>query len=154
MSALAFLLCVALPAHADLYRWVDPDSGSVKLSTLPPSDQRVNAELVPFRDPAAPAAPTAAPAAAKPKPPASPFAALEARWSELLTQLTGVSAQDFNRGSEGLRQHMEAYEAVRAELDRMDPAGAARRRSESTSILDRLRQGFGAAFSSAPPAKK
>ncbi len=58
-----------------------------------------------------------------------------------------MSSQEFNRGSEGLRQHMEAYEAVRAELDRMDPAGAARRRNESTSILERLRQGFGAQFS-------
>ena len=26
----------ALPAHAELYRWVDPQSGSVKFSNLPP----------------------------------------------------------------------------------------------------------------------
>ena len=142
MRALALVLCVALPAQADLYRWVDPESGSVKLSTQPPSDPTINAELVPFRNPAAPS-PQASATAAKPKPAASPVAALEARWSELLTQFSGVSAQDFYRGAEGLRQQMEAYETVRAELDRLDPAGAARRRNESTSVLERLRQGFG-----------
>ena len=153
MRALALVLCIALPAHADLYRWIDPESGSVKLSTQPPSDPTINAELVPFRNPAAPAPQTPA-GAAKPKPAASPVAALEARWSELLTQFTGVSAQDFNRGGEGLRQQMEAYEAVRTELDRLDPAGAARRRNESTSLLDRLRQGFGAQFSTVPPGQQ
>jgi hypothetical protein len=153
MRALALLLFIAAPAHADLYRWVDPESGSVKLSTLPPSDPRINAEVVPFRHPAAPA-PQAAAAPPKPQPAASPLAALEARWSEILTQLTGAQSQDFSRSSEGLRQHMEAYEAVRVELDRLDPAGAARRRAESTSLIDRLRQGFGSAFSPAPPGRK
>ena len=35
---LFFLLGLAfsLPAHADLYRWVDPQSGSVKFSSVPP----------------------------------------------------------------------------------------------------------------------
>ena len=146
MRALVLLLALAPPAHADLYRWVDPDSGSVKFSNLPPSDGRASAELMPYRG-VAPQAATAAATLAKPKPaPPAPLEALQARWSELLAQLTGVSSQEFNRGSEGLRQHMEAYEAVRAELDRMDPAGAARRRNESTSIIERLRQGFGAQF--------
>ena len=37
MRKLAYcLLLAALPAHADLYRWVDPQSGSVKFSNLPP----------------------------------------------------------------------------------------------------------------------
>ena len=150
--ALSLLGLFALPAHADLYRWIDPDSGSVKLSSMPPSDPRVSAELVPFRGAAAPA--PATPAAPKPKPAAGPVAALETRWSELLTQLTGAAPQDFNRASDGLRQQMEAYEAVRVELDRLDPAGAARRRNESSSILDRLRQGFGAQFSTVPPGQK
>jgi hypothetical protein len=61
----------------------------------------------------------------------------------MLSQLTGTSSQDLSRGGEGLRQKMEAYEAVRAELDRVDPAGAARRANESRSVLERLRQGFG-----------
>ena len=151
MRALALLLFIAAPAHADIYRWIDPESGSVKLSTLPPSDPTINAELVPFRNPAALAAQTTA--AVKPKPAAGALAALEARWSELLTQLTGATPQDFSRSSDGWRQQVEAYDAVRTELDRLDPAGAARRRAESGSLLDRLRQGFAAQFSTTPPGK-
>jgi len=144
VKALLLLLGVALPAHADLYRWVDPDSGSVKFSNLPPTDGRANAELMPYRG-VAPQAASAATTAAKPKPAAAPpLEALQARWSEMLTQLTGTSSQDLSRGGEGLRQKMEAYEAVRVELDRVDPAGAARRTNETRTVLERLRQGFGA----------
>ena len=168
MSALAFLLCVALPAHADLYRWVDPDSGSVKLSTLPPSDQRVNAELARHLDEGARrvrltgvegqrlmAAGLAGPWDA--------VVELEGRAGpELAAAMDApgltVVCHEADQGSahrphdiagrglaegEGWRQQMETYEAVRAELDRLDPAGAVRRRSESSNILDRLRQGFG-----------
>jgi hypothetical protein len=152
MRALGLLLFIALPAHADLYRWIDPASGSVKLSNLPPSDQRINAELVPFRNPAALAPKT--PAAVKPVPAMGAISALEARWSELLTQLTGATPQDVSRSSSGWRQQVEAYEAVRVELDRLDPAGAARRRAESGSLLERLRQGFAAQFGAPSPAQK
>jgi hypothetical protein len=151
MRTAALLLMVALPAHADLYRWIDPESGSVKLSTQPPSDPTVGAELVPFRNPAAPA-PQAAAAPAKPA--AGPIAALEARMAEILAQFTGAGSQDLSRSGQGLRQHVEAYDAVRAELDRLDPAGAARRRNEATGLLDRMRQGFAAQFGTAPPAQK
>ena len=152
MRALGLLLLIALPAHADLYRWIDPDSGSVKLSNLPPSDQRINAELVPFRNPAVLAPQT--PAAVKPKPAAGAISALEARWSELVAQLTGATPQDVSRSSSGWRQQVDAYEAVRVELDRLDPAGAARRRAESGSLLERLRQGFAAQFGAPSPAQK
>jgi hypothetical protein len=150
--ALWLLLLGALPAHADLYRWIDPDTGSVKLSSMPPSDPRISAEVVPFRAPPPPKPPTQAivtkPAATLPVP------ALEGRWRELLAQLTGLTPQDFNRGADGLRQHMDAYESVRAELDRMDPAGAARRNAESATLLQRLRQGFAAQFSPTPPVQR
>jgi hypothetical protein len=140
VRALALLLFIAAPAHADLYRWIDPDSGSVKLSTMPPSDPRANAELVPFRNAAAT---TQAPAAVK-SGPAGPLAALEARLSEIVARIAATAPQQDSRSADGYRQQLEAYEAVRAELDRIDPSGAARRRSESTSLLDRLRQGFAA----------
>ena len=151
MRALALVLCIALPAHADLYRWVDPESGSVKLSTQPPSDPTINAELVPFRNPAAPT-PQAAASASKPA--ASSLAVLEARLAEILAKLSAPAPQDLSRSGEGLRQHAEAYEAVRSELDRLDPAGAARRRSESGSLLERLRQGFAAQFGTVPPGQQ
>jgi len=151
MKAWLLLLCFVMPAHADLYRWIDPETGSVKLSSMPPSDPAISAEVVPYK---------AAPA---PKPPAvaqvsRPAAAgevntLRARFSELLAQLTGAKPQDFARAGEGIRQQIQAYEAVRAELDRLDPAGAARRQSESASLFDKLKQGIAAQFSTTPPGK-
>jgi len=149
MRALVFFFCLVGPAHADLYRWIDPESGSVKLSSLPPADSGINAELVPYKSAAVPK-PPAAPA----KPAASMVQALQAKWSEILTQITGLSPQDFQRGGEGLKQHLEAYEAVRVELDRIDPAGAARRRAESESVLDKIKQGLAAQFSPTPPGRE
>ena len=150
MKALLLFFCLVAPAHADLYRWIDPETGSVKLSSLPPSDSGVNAEVVPYKAQALPK-PAATPAVAKPV--ASAVEALQARWSEILTQITGISPRDFQRGAEGLKQHIEAYEAVRVELDRIDPSGAARRRSESESVLDKLKRGFAAQFSPVPPGQ-
>jgi hypothetical protein len=145
------LSVAALPAHADLYRWIDPQTGSVKLSSQPPTDPGINAELVPFRHPAASRQPAAA--VQKPKPAAGVLAELEARWSQLLTELTRATPQDFSRSSQGWQQHLEAYEAVRVELDRLDPAGAARRRNEATTLFERLKQGFAAQFSPTPPGR-
>ena len=152
MRALLLLLCFAAPAHADLYRWIDPETGSVKLSSVPPSDAGVNAEVVSYRAPAAPK-PAATAAVSKSSTAGNSIQVLETRWSEIMKQLTGLTPQDFQRGGEGLKQHIEAYEAVRVELDRLDPAGAARRNAESTSVFDRLRRGFAAQFSPVPPGR-
>ena len=152
VRALLLLLCFAAPAHADLYRWIDPETGSVKLSSLPPSDSGVNAEVVSYRAPPAPKPPATA-AVSKSSTTGNAVQVLETRWSEIMKQLTGLTPQDFQRGGEGLKQHIEAYEAVRVELDRLDPAGAARRNAESTSVFDRLRQGFAAQFSPVPPGR-
>ena len=152
MKTAALLLCLAaLPAHADLYRWIDPQTGSVKLSSQPPTDPSIDARLVPFRAPAAPR--QQSPALQKPKPAAGAFAELEARWSRMLTQLSSATPQDFSRSSQGFQQQLEAYEAVRVELDRLDPAGALRRRNEATTILERLRQGYAAQFGTKPPGQ-
>ena len=152
MRAAALLVCLAaLPAHADLYRWIDPQSGSVKLSSQPPTDPGINAQLVPFRNPAAPRQQAAS--AQKPKPAAGVLAELEARWSQMLSQLGSATPQDFSRSSQGWQQQLEAYEAVRVELDRLDPAGAARRRNEATTLFERLKQGFAAQFSPTPPGR-
>src|SRR4051812_24516986 len=153
MRAWVLLLCVAAPAHADLYRWIDPETGSVKLSSMPPSDPTIGAEILPYKAPAAPKPP---PVPLETKPAAAvtgDVGSLQARFSELLAQLAGVKPQDFGRAGEGIRQQVAAYEAVRAELDRLDPAGAARRQSESTSLFDRLKQGLAAQFSTTPPGK-
>ena len=149
---LLLLILVTWPAHADLYRWLDPETGTVKISSLPPEDPRIQAEVIRYSAPLPPK--PAAPAAGVASAPAAAVPELENRWRSLLTQLTGVAPQDFNKGAEGLQQHMQAYEAVRAELDRQDPAGAARRRAESTSVLDSMRARFAAYFNTKPPATR
>lgn len=143
------ILFAPLIAHADLYRWVDPDSGSVKLSSLPPSDPHIQAELVRYN---APPVPKATPSASKPAAgAAAALDELQSRWNSLLTLLTGLTPEDFKKGSDGLRQHLEAYEAVRVELDRLDPGGAARRQAQITTLLERLKQGLTSQFSPTPP---
>lgn len=135
MRTLALLAFVALPAHADLYRWVDPQTGRVMLSNLPPANPAINAEVVPYRGAAgAPLPPQPAAANAD-----GIVAALEARWRSLLAELSVLPERpDFERGGEGLRRRLEAYEAARAELDQLDPGGAKRRQAESASLLARF----------------
>lgn len=145
---------LALPARADLYRWIDPQSGSVKFSSQRPLDPGTQAEVIPFtQGNPVPAAPPAV--AATEKPPESPVAAapLESRLQQLMAQLNGVTSAEFARDGAGLQQKVEAYEAVRAELDRIDPAGAARRRAGSVGLLERLRA-LSAQLNPADPARK
>jgi hypothetical protein len=155
VKVLLFML-ISLPAHAELYRWIDPESGSVKLSTLPPSDPRIDAQVVPYKGPASPP-PTAAAttqAMAVPAPPnAGGIGQLESRWSDLLSKITGLTPTEVAKGGDGLRQHVEAYEAVSAELDRLDPAGAARRKAQSETMFERLKKGLAAQFGSGSPKK-
>ena len=112
----------ASAARADLYRWVDPESGSVKFSSVPPPASQSGVEVVPYRGNAAP-----------PKPAAAGAAALEPRWRELLAEISAAQP-----GSPVLQQRLQDFVAVASELDRLDPAGAQRRRAETESVLQRL----------------
>jgi hypothetical protein len=119
------LLVLATSAHADLYRWIDPQTGSVKFSSVPPPPSQPGVEVVPYRGAASPA-----------KPAPSATAALEQRWRELLgeiAQSAGSSAE-----SAALQQRLRELAAANTELDRLDPAGAARRRAEAQGVLQRL----------------
>ena len=154
------ILLAACPVHADLYRWVDPQTGSVKYSSYPPPwfgqpALEVNSpatEVVVYRPPGAPK-PIAEPQ--KPSAAASVIAALETRLSGLTQFFTALPANtDFSRAGAGIQQQLEAYQAVAAELDRLDPAGAARRRQQEAGFLETLRRGLEAQFSAKPPAKK
>ncbi len=138
----------AFPAHADLYRWVDRETGSVKYSNFPPpwfgDPERERhspaVEVIRYRGPA-PAKPAAAPE--KPSAAANLVRGLEARWVELARFFTELPATtDPERAGAGLRQQLEAYQALSAELDRLDPAGAARRRAQEPGILEVLRRGL------------
>ncbi len=142
----------AVPAHADLYRWVDPQTGSVKFSSYPPpwfGDQALElsapaTEVIVYRAPGAarPAAPVKQPSAG-----ASVLAALETRLAGLRQFFSALpSNQDYSRAGSGIQQQIEAYQALSAELDRIDPAGAARRRAQEVGVMETLRRGLEAQF--------
>ena len=138
------IACIAFAAHADLYRWVDPQTGSVKFSSTPPpwlgdpeKERGAPAvEVVPFRAPGTVAKP--APAPEKAAAAGVALAALEARWAELLRFFAALPpGTDFS----GLQQQLQEYAAAGAELDRLDPAGAPRRRAQEAAAFAK----FGAA---------
>jgi hypothetical protein len=139
-------------AHADLYRWVDPQSGSVKFSSYPPpwfGDQARElhapaTEVIVYQGPGAPR--TAA-APAKPSAAASMLSALESRLAGLRQFFSTLpSNADFSRAGSGIQQQIEAYQALSAELDRLDPAGAARRRAQEVGVMETVRRGLEAQF--------
>lgn len=139
---LAWLLVVLpLSAQADLYRWIDPASGSVKYSSQPPTDPGIQADVVPYNAP-----PPPRPAPAKPAPPTPAAAApvvspavaeLEARWRSLAAQVTALPPAELKSGSDRVRQQLQALEAARVELDRLDPAGTSRRSAEMVAMMQR-----------------
>jgi hypothetical protein len=130
----------AFHAHADLYRWVDPDSGSVKYSNLPPpwfgdAGKQRNAppvEVIRERVPKAPRKPAAPPQGTAAS--ASAAVALEAHWAELAKFVASLPPTADPRADPALRHQIETYQALGAELDRIDPAGAARRRAHEASL--------------------
>ena len=162
--ALLIATLISAPSYADLYRWVDPQTGSVKFSSYPPPwfgdpAKEISApatEVVVYRPPGAPK-PSAEPV--KPSAAASILSALETRLAGLSQFFSALpSNQDFSRAGSGIQQQLEAYQAVSAELDRLDPAGAARRRQQEAGVIETLRRGleaqFGTSFAAKPPAKK
>jgi hypothetical protein len=158
-------------AAADLYRWVDPETGSVKFSSYPPpwygDEARVQraprVEHIPART-EAPArrddpAMERGPAGAKDgggvaQELAKAMEALDERRRALVAALAPLrSREDFNRAGAGIRQQVEAYQALSAELDRMDPKGAERRRAAAQPILQRIAEGLSAQLSPEPPVR-
>jgi Domain of unknown function (DUF4124) len=133
LRTLALLLLLSASARADLYRWVDPASGSVKFSNLPP-EPSVNAQVVPYQRPLLPKAPPVAAADASSVP------ALETQFNVLYAQLASAPPQSYRNADNKLQGQMQAYEALRAELDRLDPAGAARRSAATLALVERLKQ--------------
>ena len=150
MRFCAFLFlasCVGV-AHADLYRWVDPETGSVKFSTYPPpwyGDEAKQRRAPPVeriptgRDPAK--QPDLASAARQD--PAQSLEALEARRKAMLQELPVVAARGgSDRGVPALQKHLEAFAALSEQLDKLNPAGSATRRAEAEAVLQKLIKGL------------
>ncbi len=148
----------AVPAHADLYRWIDPESGSVKYSSVAPPwygdpERQARApavEVVPYAPPGvSPRKPDEAARSGQP-----PVSALEARWRAFLHGFSTLTTSDFQRAGRGLGEQLQAYQAVVLELDRMDPAGAARRRAQEAPVMEKLQKGLEAQLKPRAPADK
>ncbi len=162
LAALAMAVWATIAA-ADLYRWIDPESGSIKYSSYPPpwygdAERERRAPKV-EHIPSKPDATARVPGAAGAKPPPATgggiLETLEARRRSLMQIFVAIPpTEDFNRSGAAIRQQLEAYQAVAAELDRVDPGGAARRRAESQPLVERLIQGLRAQFSTSPPDGK
>ena len=161
------MLAWAGAAAADLYRWVDPETGSVKFSSYPPpwygDAQRERSapkvQVIPSGRTAGPPEPAAPQEdSAEPKPAAGAGgrgaapakSALEDRRKLLLKQMSdGIAAVLSSAPGEGARpfaelsQKTSEYRTVEAALQEADPAGQAARRAdwnELTALLEGRRR--------------
>jgi hypothetical protein len=139
LRALVFLLlAAALPAQADLYRWIDPETGSVKLANSPPSWYESGSGPAVERIPYGPA-PARGAAAEKPAAQLQ-VQVLETRWRNLLQVLGGLPRQtDFSKADDTLKLQLQTFQALSQELDRLDPAGRERRVAEQLAVMDRMK---------------
>ena len=156
-------------AAADLYRWIDPETGSVKFSSYPPpwygdeAKQRrgPRVEVIPAgrASQSRPDEPVKEPDAAKPRAAAAPGGetgrtaeGLDARRKSLVTAMSLVrKPEDFKRADAALRQQIEDYKALVRELDGQEPKGADGRR-EDARLLERIYDGLRAQYSATEPA--
>jgi hypothetical protein len=137
---IGMMALVAAPAYADLYRWIDPETGSVKLASSPPpwydTGSGPAVERIAFGAPA-PASRVAAPENPAAQDPTAP---LEARWRSLLQVLGTLPRQmDANSMTDTVRQQVESFQALSAELDRVDPAGRERRAAEQLAVMQKMK---------------
>ena len=146
---LALLLSAPFAVHADLYRWVDRETGSVKFSNTPPpwygDEQKQRGapavEVVPYRGPGPRPAPKPTPATEGAAAAARAIAAMEARWLELVRFFASLPpSTDFDRAGPNIKPQLDAYQNLTAELERLDPAGAQRRRAQVANAFGNLRQ--------------
>ncbi len=173
MRKLVAVLMLGWPvlALADLYRWVDPESGSVKFSSYPPpwygdaAKQRrapkvehipAGRETPAWRDPAEPG-----PAAAKPRAvpdamaPAQEAKAIDEQRRELLAAFASLrQPEEFARARSALPPQLELFRKLSADLDRLDPGGAARRHAEARPVLERMSEALRSQLGAVPQPRE
>jgi len=151
-SLLFTVLVLPGVAQADMYRWVDRETGSVRFSNTPPpwfgdpekERRSPRVEVIKYR--ATAEKPKPAPELEKAAAEARSIAALEARWLELIRFFASLPpGTDLERAGPNLRQQLETRQALAAELERLDPGGAARRRSQEAAVIESVRRELGQA---------
>ena len=132
---LLLLVLASFAARAELYRWVERQSGSVKYSNTPPpwygDPERARGapavEVLRYQAAGKPAAEPASPAGRQ-------RVELEARRSELLKFFAALPPST-DLANPAIGEQVQSYQAISAELDRLDPAGASRRRAQLPLIF-------------------
>jgi hypothetical protein len=134
---LFFLLFTALPARADLYRWIDPETGAIKYSSYPPpwvGDAERERRLPPVEvlryTPQGTARTPEGDRAIAP---------LEERRRRLLQELLALPERK-DRAPDQIQRQLQAYQLLASELDRLDPKGAAARKAEDYEVMERIRR--------------
>ncbi|MCG6951518.1 MAG: hypothetical protein LJE90_04040 [Betaproteobacteria bacterium] len=156
-ALLAALVGVAFDAGAELYRWRDPQTGSIKYSSYPPpwygdesraaSAPRVEVLGGGNRDGEANAK---APDAMAEKV-AEVIRFMEQRREQLLSRMTVARASaGFAPTNPAFRADLEAYRNVTRELDKFDPKGASARRKSDARVFENL--GIEPQSATEPPA--
>ena len=129
-------------ALADLYRWVDPETGSVKFSSYPPPWYGDAAKQ--RRAPKVEVIPAGSDRVAKPEAGSAALEGarrldeLEAERKLLLQQLVRPGPE---RGAQALQKQLEAYTALSAQMDKLDPIGTNARRAETQGLIYRILKG-------------
>jgi len=131
---------------ADLYRWVDPETGSVKFSNYPPPwyDDPAQARRAPRVEhiPAGHDAVARPAAAGRPNEDTRRMEVLEAQRKAMLQQLAKLAPQSgTERGAQALQKQLEAYAALSGQMDKLDPEGAGARRGEMQMLIDKVMKG-------------
>jgi len=134
---LFFLLFAALPARADLYRWIDPETGAIKYSSYPPPwmgdaerERRLpQVEVLRYTPRGAAVTPEGDKAVAP----------LESRRRRLLQELLALPERK-DRSPDEVQRQLKAYQLLGAELDRLDPRGAPARKAEDYEVMEKLRR--------------
>ena len=134
---LFFLLFAALPARADLYRWIDPETGAIKYSSYPPPwmgdaerERRLpQVEVLRYTPRGAAMTPEGDKAVAP----------LESRRRRLLQELLALPERK-DRSPDEVQRQLKAYQLLGAELDRLDPRGAPARKAEDYEVMEKLRR--------------
>jgi hypothetical protein len=145
------LAVVAADVAAELYRWRDPQTGTIRYSSYPPpwyGDESREAtapkvEVLGNRDAEAASRKPADEMAEKV---AEVIRFMEQRREQLLSRMTVARASaGFDPGAPGFKADLQAYQSVTRELDKFDPRGAAARRKADARVFENLGIETGAA---------
>ena len=131
------LLFAALPARADLYRWIDPETGAIKYSSYPPpwvGDAERERRLPPVE-----VLRYTPRGAAKTPERDKAIAPLEERRRRLLQELLALPERK-DRGPDEIQRQLQMYQLLADELDQLDPRGAAARKAEDYEVMEKLRR--------------